>query len=165
MPHAKPTATHAATSPPTAEPALTTSARGTAADCLEQVSTADLGFWSDTVTATTPLRITGMATIGHGVKVVGGLLLPVVGGTVHSIGITDWPPVVDRGLRADVDWKARAQVIGARVPVQRAMLPMLHFHAVGGGRLDAVDLDYRTESGALGTVRVKLGIRFSRTTC
>ena len=162
---AKAPTTHATAGTPSTEPALTTSARGTAADCLERVSTADIGFWNDTVTASTPLRITGMAARGHGVRVVGGLLVPVVGGTVNSIGVTDWPPVVDRGLRAEVDWSARTRIVGARVPVQRAMLPLLHIRAVGGGKLDAVELSYLTDAGQRGTVRLTLGIRFSRTTC
>ena len=146
-------------------PALTVSSGGTGVDCLENVRRDDVGFWSNTLTASAPLRITTATAVGRGVTVLGGLLLPVVGGTVNSIGVTDWPPVLDRGLRGAVDMKARTRLVGAQLPVERAMLPLIHVRAVGGGRLDAVDLGYRTDSGVTGTVRVKLGIRFSRTTC
>ncbi|RNL77721.1 hypothetical protein [Nocardioides marmorisolisilvae] len=164
-PSARPTPGKASTTPADDGPALTVTGRGTGVDCLEKVRKEDLGFWSDTLTASTPLRITTATAVGHGVRVLGGLLLPVVGGSVNSLGVTEWPPVVDRGLLEDVDWRARTPIFRTVLPVQRAMLPMLHVHAVGGGQLDAVDLGYRTESGATGTVRVTMGIRFSRTTC
>jgi len=145
---------------------LTVSAGGGGIDCLQDVTAPEeLGFWSQTLTGSTPLRITSVRALGHGVRASGGLLVPVVGGSVNSTGVTDWPPELDRGLRREIDWSARTRIVGAKVPVQRAMLPMVHVHAVSGGKLDGVELGYRTDDGRDGTVRIPMRVRFSRTTC
>lgn len=141
------------------------SAGGSGIECLHRVGTVELGFWQNTLTASASVRITRLETVGHGVRVLGGLLVPVVGGSVHSSGVSDWPPVVDRVLRKDVDWARRVSLIGGELPVQRAMLPVLHLRAVGDGRLDAVVFHFVGDDGQTGTARLALGFRFSRNRC
>ncbi|MFL6174442.1 MAG: hypothetical protein ACJ716_16245 [Marmoricola sp.] len=166
-PSAKPTPAPRSSVLPTVRDTATleVSAHGSSVSCLERIVVDELGYWENTLTASSPMTITDVRTVGHGVRVLGGLLVPVNGGTVHSAGITDWPPTADRTLRRDVDWSRRTQLVGAKVPVQRAMLPMLHLRASGGGRLDAVVFGFRSDDGQVGTARLTLGIRFSRTTC
>ncbi|MFL6059651.1 MAG: hypothetical protein ACJ72E_00365 [Marmoricola sp.] len=161
-PSARPTSPTTSAAPP---PVVKTSGQASGVECIENVRTVDLAYWEDTLTSSTPVRITSVEVVGHRVRVLGGLLVPVVGGAVRSTGVSDWPPTSDALLRKEVDWRHRTRLIGGRLPVQRAMLPILRIGASGGGRLAAVVFHVRADDGQTATVRLRLGFRFSPTTC
>ncbi|MGO4257686.1 hypothetical protein [Marmoricola sp. RAF53] len=148
-----------------ARPALQV-AEGNGSMCLERVQRRyDFAYWSEPVTATQPLEITGVRAEGTGVRVVDGQVAPVVGGAQLDAVVSDWPYTPGRDTRRSVEWRSRTALVGAQLPVQRAMLPFLHFRAVPGGNLTAVLYDYRTADGVTGVARAPLEIRISARGC